>query len=229
MEDRTHTIQLAIGYKESNGEIHKSVTFGKRLDGAGLFQIEADPQSSIQTQYNLMLIGRSITSFGALPMPVPLACLLSLDLLDLSHLTQAYLEFTSQGLEGRESKIISDTEVMLAFGYSNNGLTYNRVRFGNRVTGYDAVSADTQNLKGELRECYLIGKEISELSTEDGAHKLTGPIEAQLFEKLDNADIVTLQKAAVRWRGSFLKSRRSTQEDGAPGSTPETAHGADGS
>ncbi len=209
----THTIDLDVGCEEK-GVRHTRVTFGKLLTGGMMMALDEDPQSDIPTQHQLLIVRAQITEFGSLPIPVPLTTLLSLDDIDLDDLTVAANEFTSKCLDGRKSEFVSESEVKLAVGFERNGLVYNRVRFGGRATGHDRVAADKKGYKGLRRECYLIGREIAELSTEDGAHSIEGPIEVQVFEQLAAADIITLRAGAALWGGFFRRSKRVVQGAG---------------
>jgi phage FluMu protein gp41 len=222
MSDQTHTIELAVGYQarggkgEPEGERHTRVTFGKRLTGADLMNAHDDPQSNVPTQYKLLLLRAGITKFGSLPTPVTLLALLSLDSVDIEDLAAANNEFLSKTQEGHAAEFVSDSEVKLPFGFSSQGLTYNRVLFGRRITGLDMVAAEKKGY-GELRrECYLIGREIAQLSTEDHVHTLDGPVEVQVFEALDGHDITVLRTASAIWRDSFRNGRGGLQKpDGA--------------
>lgn len=230
MSDTTHTIELSVGYesKGSRGEEavrHTRVVFGKRLTGAVLMAIHDDPQSNIPTQHQLMLLRGGITQFGELPIPVLLTVLLALDSIDIEDLVAANDRYLALTQEGRAPEFVSDSEVKLAFGFEDNGLVYNRVRFGRRVVGRDLVDAEKKGYAELRRECYLIGREVERLTTEDGAHVLDGPIELQVFEQLDAYDITTLRAASMGWRDSFRKSRKGVPAGGAQ---RDDSGGADG-
>jgi hypothetical protein len=240
MNELTHTIELSGGYENAAGR-HTRVVFGKRLRGLDLMFIDEDPQSNIPTQYQLLIVREAITEFGSLPMTnkkgqrerVPLPILLALDADDIEALIAGHNEFAEKGLEGRAPDFISDGEVKLPIGFESNGLVYNRVRFGRRVTGYDLVEADKKDFSGLRRECFLIGREIASLSTDDGAHTLDGPIEVQVFEQLDGADLVALRAASMIWRSSFRRGREGVQaksvaaQHAAAGGTDGVERGGD--
>jgi hypothetical protein len=197
------------------------VVFGKRLRGIDLFNLDADPQGNIPTQYQLLIARGAVVEFGELktvdakgkPQPVPLPTLLALDTSDFEELIDAHNKFLGEGLAGREPEYTSESEVKLAFGYESEGLTYNRVRFGARTRGYDLVEADKKSYVGLKRDCFLIGKEIVQLTTDDGSSVLDGPVEIQIFEQLDGADIIALRAASFAWRNSFRKSERGVQRE----------------
>jgi hypothetical protein len=214
MSEKTYTIELSVSGTR--------VTFGKRLRGIDLFNIDADPQSNIPTQNQLLIVRAAITEFGALKLsdqqgkflPVALTVLLALDTVDIDDLIAGYNEFLAQGLEGRAAKFVSASEVKLALGYERDGIVYTSVTFGNRLTGLDRVQADRDGYAlGIKRECFLIGKETVRLSSADNAAVIEGPIGIEVFEQLDNDDVLTLTKAAVKWRDSFRKSGRGVQPD----------------
>lgn len=230
MDNVTHTVELAVGYegKAPRGKEvvrHTRVVFGKRLTGADLMAIHDDPQSNLPTQHQLMLLRGGITQFGSLPVPVPLTVLLALDGVDIEDLVAANNQYLALTQEGHESEFTSDTDVKLAFGFEGDGFVYNRVRFGRRVVGRDMVDAEKKGYAELRRECYLIGREIEFIETESGQHRLDGPIELQVFEKLDAYDITTLRAASMGWRDSFRKSRKGIPADGAQ---RDDSRGADG-
>src|SRR5438128_2150481 len=95
-----HTIQLQIGHvqkgrRNQKDTLHRSVSFGKRINGKTLFAIDADPQSDIPTQYADLLMRASIVKFGTLKMPVSLGVLLGLDSVDREALSDAFAVFTA--------------------------------------------------------------------------------------------------------------------------------------
>jgi phage FluMu protein gp41 len=206
-------ITLTEGYTDSKGVTHRDVTFGKRYDGATMFALDEDPQGDIPTQYQLLIVRTTITAFGMLSMPATLEQLLKLDTTDIRDLVDAHNKFMVESLEGRAPEFISESKVKLALGYESNGVVYNIVEFGNRLNGYDWVEADKTGFKSLRREYFLIGREITKLSTEDGKLSLDGPAEVQIFEKLDAEDFVTMRVAAVRWRESFRTRRSTVQKD----------------
>lgn len=223
MSETTHTVELPVGLPlrdarggELQGERHTRVTFGKRLTGADLMRIHDDPQSNVPTQHQLLLLRAGITQFGSLPMPVTLLALLSLDSVDIEDLVAGNNQFLSNTQEGREAEFVSDSEVKLPFGFQSESITYNRVHFGRRVTGMDMVQAEKKGYDNLRGECYLIGREIERLSTEDSAHSLDGPVELQVFEALDGHDIAILRAASSGWRDSFRKSRGVLQKPDGP-------------
>lgn len=219
MSDQTHTIELAVGYQAKNrkgepeGERHTRVTFGHRLTCGDLMNIHDDPQSNVPTQYQLLLLRGAITRFGSLPMPVTLLHFLSLDVADIEDLVAANDEFLSMTQEDRAAEYVSESEVRLPFGFEAEGIIYNRVTFGRRVTGLDMVQGEKQGFAELRRDVYLIGREIERLSTADGAHHLDGPIELQTLARLDGHDLTTLRTASLVWRASFRKRGEGFQAD----------------
>lgn len=207
-----HKIELTFGYTGMDSIVHKTVVFGKRANGLELMEIDEDDASSFPTQHQLMLFAAAITKFGEIRMPTPITVLLDLDAADLDDLSEAYNKFNTDTLAGRKAEFVSDSEVRLVIGYEKGGITYNRAIFGKRIKGRDMVVADTKGMQGLRRECYLIGLQIARLMTDDGAHDLTGPIEIEVFEQLDGADILSLRIAAARWRESFRLGGRALQE-----------------
>lgn len=212
-EQTTKTINLDVGFTDKKKVEHTRVTFGKRLKGSDLINIDSDPQSNIATQHQLLILRAAITEFGSLPMPVTLQQLLSLDAIDIADLIAAYGDFLRATAGERKAEVISPSEVHLAIGYEANGLTYTHATFGNRLTGMDMVEADKANLEGLKRECFFIGCQIAKLSTEDGAYYLDGPIAIEVFEKLDGNDISALRMGALAWQQSFRARRQAVQAE----------------
>lgn len=199
-------ITLDGGYKDDNSTLHNHVTFGKRFDGATLFALDENPHAEVPTQFQLLTIAATITKFGALTMPVPLGVLLKLNINDIDELIKAHNQFMAEGVGERKVEFISDSEVKLAFGYEDNGIIYNRVKFGNRLIGYDRVAADLTGFAPLRREYFLIGRQMTSFTSGDGQYKLDCPIGIEVFEKLDAEDFMTVRVAAVKWRQSFRRS-----------------------
>lgn len=212
MDATSKTIELVIGHTDGKGVRHTHVSFGKRLRGRELFEMDADQQSEIPTQHKLMVLRGAITAFGTLPLPVPLSTLLKLDVIDIDDLMTGYNDFLAEGVEGRTAQFISESEVKLPVGYENNGIVYNRVQFGNRITGMELIAAEKEKLTGLKRECFLIGKQIKTLLSEDGKYSLDGTLELQVFEKLDGVDILDMRAASLIWRQSFRAGRSTVSE-----------------
>lgn len=203
------------GKDDTTGECHREVTFGQRYDGAAMFAIDDDPQSAVSTQFQLLTVRATITAFGTLPMPVPLDVLLKLDMLEIEDLIKAHNQYMAETIGERKVEYPSNSEVFLAFGYRANGHIYDRVTFGKRLNGYDRVAADTSGHKQSSlrRQYFLIGREITRLSTRDGQYTLDGPFGLEMVEKLDAEDVVALGVAATLWRESFRASRDAVQAD----------------
>jgi hypothetical protein len=199
----THTIELPVSGKR--------VTFGKLLKGRDWFALDSDPQASDQTQYNDLVMRAEITQFGKEKMPVTLKTLLELTSVDREVLEEGHTEFQRLWAEGKEAKFLSDGRVRMAFGYARNGLVYDIAVFGKLHTGMDEVQANKQKLNGLKRICYLMGREIVKLAQSDGASELAGPVELEVFEELDGADILTLRSASAIWRSTFRRNGKALQ------------------
>lgn len=220
-------IELPIGYTDKQGVLHRSVTIGQRVNGHMLFNIDDSPLASLQTQYNLLLLSATITEFGTLLkkngnqrggaerfIPVPITVLLSLNTIDLDCLDEAQALFSARGMEGRESKHVSESTLKLYFGYEDkaSGAIYDTVEFGSQTTGRDLVEADRRKLSPMRRLCFLDGLLISKICSSDGALELPGPLGLEIFEQLDMADIFAVRSAAEVWRSSFRERRGVLQQ-----------------
>ncbi|MGA9768282.1 MAG: hypothetical protein WBV94_04525 [Blastocatellia bacterium] len=220
MELTPLTHQLDIGYKDSKNNVHRQVTFGARVNGEKLFAIDEDPQANSKTQYQLLLLRASITEFGTLTMPVTLAVLLALDSIDIDDLNEAFITFSNNHIGARKVEFLPENKVKLPLGYERNGLTYDVVEFGTRLTGMDDVEADHLNLTGARRLCFLAGKQVVRLSQSDGASILEGPLPLQICERLDVVDIYAIKAGSEFFRQSLrIKGR----ENGAVGTDSNSA------
>jgi hypothetical protein len=208
------TIDLDIGYTDKKQVRHTRVTFGSRLSGKTLFAIDSNPQGVLQTQYSDLILRAGITEFGSLKMPVALEVLLGLDSLDRDDLTEGYGRFAAQSLDGRESEQVSDDTVKLAIGFEKNGLRYDTVRFGTRLTGMDEVAADRLKLEGVKRRCFLAGRQAVSLSQSDGESVLEGTLSLETFEALDTVDLYAIVLASEVWRHSFRRPGARVPQDG---------------
>lgn len=207
-------LELTIGHTDLKKVTHTRVTFGQRINGKRLFAIDEDPQSSITTQYQDLLLRAAITEFGSLKMPVALSVLLSLDSIDRDDLNNAFNRFSTENLGERQVDYLADNLLRLAFGYEANGLIYDLVEFGSRLTGMDEVEADRKKLTGIRRVCFLAGKQVIRLSQSDGQSALEGPIPLDYFERLDAVDIQAIRVASEVWRNSFRRPRKPIPEVG---------------
>jgi hypothetical protein len=221
------TIELRLGYRgraprDGEPEVHRRVTFGKRLKGQALFNIDGDPQSKLSTQYQDLILRDCITEFGTIKMPVPLQILLELDSIDRDDITEAHQKYMRESLRDRLAKegieegdapcVIDDTHVRLAYGYEHNGVRYDLVEFGNRLTGMSEVAADKKKLTGIRRTCFLAGLQITRLMQTTGASEIEGPIGLDVFATMDLVDVQAIQMGSVAYRESFR-----SRGEGVPG------------
>jgi len=224
MEVKPLRVELSIGHKTRevvDGKpvviTHRVVTFGKRICGGDLFKIDGDPQATLPTQYQDLLLRTAITEFGTLKMPVGLQVLLSLDSIDRDDLSEAYDRFSREFLGEAQADYQSDRQVKLAIGYEMNGLVYDVVEFGTRLVGMDEVRADKLGYKaGSIRRvCYLAGRQVVKLSQSEGGSVLDGPLELQVFEALDAVDIQAIRIGSEVWRHSFRRPGARVPRHGA--------------
>lgn len=229
MEPIVHIVELAGGYVDKHGVKHTRVTFGHRLNARDLFSIDEDPQGQNPTQYNDLIVRAHITEFGTLPKPVALSILLNLDSVDREDLAEACNVYQAISAEGRTAEFLPDHKVKLAFGFTLNGLNYNQVVFGHRITGMDDVEADRIGLKGIRRACFLMGKQIASIASQDGTAQLAGPIPLHYFSSpdgpLDGMDIAALRGAAELWRQSFRISGAALSRNGRGSHSVATGQG----
>jgi hypothetical protein len=215
-ERTTVEVELMGGHTDGRGKVHKHVVFGRRITGRDLFAIDSDPQAELKTQYQLLLFRASIVEFGTMETrtkkgdwkPVALTALLALNTLDIDELQRGFNEYLTLGIaeEDVEEPQAGLDYVRLLFGFDVNGVQYRRVQFGKHITGMDQVQAEKLGLQGYARVCYLAGKEIVKVSSDDGA-EMDGPVGMDMFEGLDMRDIMLLRTAREFWRQSFRIGR----------------------
>lgn len=220
------TIDLIGGYTDKHNVTHQRVTIGKRITGKELFKVASDPQAALETQYNALILREKITEFGSLKMPVTLSVLLSLDSIDRDDLSDAsnrfsnqYQQVESENSRASEPKLLPGNRVGLRFGYERNGLTYDLLEFGKRITGMDEIEADKLGFEGIKKNCYLAAKQISKLLQKDGEAELQAPFAPEflleMLESLDAVDISYLRVASEVWRQSFRRPGAAIQASGS--------------
>lgn len=204
MDPVTHTVELVGGHVDKNGAKHTRVIFGKRIGAKDLIRLDEDPQAGNPTQYNDLIVRAHITEFGTLTMPIPLSVLLDLDSVDREDLVAGCNVYQAMSAEGRGGEFLGDNKVKLGWGFIVNDVVYSHIHFGRRVTGRDEIEADRLDLKAGIRRmCFMVGRQIISISSEDGTAQIDGPIPLEYFESLDGADVATLRGAAELWRQTF--------------------------
>jgi phage FluMu protein gp41 len=203
VSEATYEINLVGGYVDDKNVRHSRVVFGRRITAKDLFAIDESPAGRNPTQYSDLVIRAHITAFGDLKMPVPLTVLLGLDSVDRDDLNEGCNAFQALSAEDRNAEFLPEHQAKLFWGFKINDVSYDRVKFGKRITGMDEIEADQAGLKSGIRRvCLLIGKQIESIATADGL-SIDGPIPLNYFESLDGADVATLRGAAELWRQSF--------------------------
>lgn len=233
-ENVEHTIELPIGCtiinpKTKKETFHSEVTFGKRLTVKDLIALDNDPQAQNPTQYQDLLRRKMITKFGTLTMPVPLNVLLGLDVIDREDLEAAGNEFLRSSRGECTAEIRENHEVKLYFGFEIDGTLYDVVQFGNRITGKDEAEADVFG-NGNARLCFLIGRQISRLSTSDGLASIEGKVAIENFNSLDAEDFNLLRTGAEMWKLFFRYKGKtiSGKRDGGSSVSISTRNETDG-
>lgn len=205
-----HEIKLVEGYVDAHGVAHRRVVFGRRLTAKDLMRIDSDPQSQSPTQYTLLIARAAIVAFGDLPMTdgkgkriaVALPFLLSLDAVDYEDLIAGHDEFLRLSRGDAIAEIISSSEIALGFGIERDGVIYDLVKFGRRLTAKDLVEADRMNLTGVARLVYEMSRQIEKITS--SRHDLSlDAIDMDLLESLDIEDLNFLRGGLLLWRESF--------------------------
>ncbi|HEV7701063.1 MAG TPA: hypothetical protein VGO43_12600 [Pyrinomonadaceae bacterium] len=209
-----HKITLIFGYTDAKGVVHKDVTFGKRLKCGDLILLDSDPQGQNPTQYTDLIRRRVITSFGKLRMPVGLDVLLGLNSIDRQDLNAGVDQFFELSRDGRAANYKPGNVVQLRFGFDYDGTMYNVVEMNRIPTGRDEAEADTLGLTGTGRECFMIGRRITRISSENEAASVDGPIDLTNFSGLDAEDLYLLRtggqlaEAMFRVQGKAVSGER---------------------
>ena len=232
MSETKHIIELiggckSVDRKTSEETIHRKVIFGKRLTVGELIALESSPQAKNPTYYSDLILRKMIVEFGTLTMPVPLNLLLSLDSIDRDDLQEASDKFLESSRGERSFQFLEDNKVKLAFGFNIDGTEYNTVQFGNRINGQDQVEADPLG-RGIAGTCFLIGRQISKISTDDGLASIEGQLELKHFESLDAEGLTVLKVGAEIFRQSFrLEREKISRERNGDESVPPVAGNED--
>lgn len=208
-----HKIRLLTGHTDNTKVTHRDVTIGKRVSVGDLMLLDQDPRASSVTQYNDLVMARMVTAFGDLKMPLALSVLLSLDEVDREDLQRAGHEFNQMTAGEITPEYGDDNSVRLAFGFKIGDDEYNRVTFGRLVTGHDQVEADRLDLAGVARECFLLGRQITKIQTDNQTVTLDGPAELESFKSLDGMSLQILRVGAVMYRTSFRLEREALSRD----------------
>ena len=209
-ENIKHTIELYEGYTDKNGA-HNVVEFGKRLTVKDLMSLDSDPQAQNPTQFQDLIRRKMMTKFGTMKLPVPLNVLLGLNAIDREDLQTGADEFTVLSRGDRTTEFRENNVVKLRFGFEIDGTFYDVVQFGNLTTGKDEVEADSMGLKGVGRDSFLIGRQITKISTDDGLASVEGTVDLETFASLDAEDYNLLRMGAELWRLSFRLKRKELQ------------------
>lgn len=227
-----HKIKLPFGYKDKNGTVHKDVTFGRRLTAGDMMLLDSDPRGQNQTQYWDLIHARSITAIGEKKAPIGLDVLLGLNSIDRADIKSGFLKFCEMNRDGRTHDYFDDQKVKVYFGFQKDGTDYRVVELGNMLTGKDEVDADgVSDSPGMMRECFLLGRRISKISTEDGSSSIDGPLELDWFKDLDAVDLNLLRAGARIAEAYFRIAGENVPEErnGESGDPVEEASGNDGS
>lgn len=229
---KQHTIILPGGYKSpdptTNGDVGRSVTFGRRPAVADRIKIDADAQSSLEVQQVLLYARAAITSFeGVRRKPVPLSVLLQLDDTDREVLLEGYVEFLRGSLGERVAEPLDENTFLLALGLEVDGEIYDIIEFTpapQPLTGYDEVALERQYGSGVRRELAFVSRESVALAQSEGALRVEGAVAVETLEKLDAYDAQLLLRFSGERRDSFRGRRRTSglagARDSGAGQTP---------
>jgi phage FluMu protein gp41 len=228
-----HKITLIFGHTDKKGDVHKEVTFGRRPTAGDMILLDTDPQARSATQYTDLISRRAITAFGSLKVPVGLDVTLGLNSIDRADLQAGLDKFLELGREDRIGEYRDANTVKLRFGFNIDGTEYTVVEMNRITTGRDEADADVlgiSNPRGIAYNCFMIGRRITRLTTDDGAAAIEGPIGLDKFKDLDGEDLNLLRIGAQLADASFrvLGDGVSRKLASVGGDSPVEARGADG-
>lgn len=223
-ENYTHKIELIGGFTDKDGTVHREVEFGKRITAQDLMNLDSDPQAQNPTQYSDLVRRKMIIKFGTLKTPVALNVLLSLDSLDREDLDAAAEKFLQISRGERTAEIRENGEIKLRFGFDVDGTFYDVVELGKLTTGKDSVDADALG-QGVARQCLLIGRQITKISTSDGAASIDGAVDVEKFYTLDAEDFNQLRVGAKLFEVGFRLKRENLSKQRNGGNDFHTGAG----
>lgn len=202
---KEHTVLIEYGYpdKEKEGFSHNDIVFSKRPTG-GDFMRAMEASDGDNPEYLYELMTTSITSFGELPMPVPMTVLLALNWVDQEVLQAGFFDFLGSVSAEKPAAVIEPGKVRLGFGVERGGVTYHIVQFGRMLTGYDQIAIRKNTATDIEKGVLTTGREILHLETLDGARSEEG-LSLDELKSLDWEDLVMLEKGGKDWRDSFRK------------------------
>lgn len=212
MSEQTHTITLEYGFTDANDKAHKTLTFGHRLTGDDLIDIDANTNSLSEQAVRYWTVAHTLTGFGELPRPQFRHALMSLDDFEFDEVEAAHDEYLSMSKNGAAAEFISESTVRLPFGIVRDGEAYNVVTFGNSTRGLDHVAAERLFGNGIRQTFYLIGRRILKIETQDGGKSIDGPLDVEAFDSMDADDIFTLRQADALWVASVRAKRTAGNE-----------------
>ena len=196
-------IELAGGFTDRSGAVHRRLVFGKRLTGADLIRADNNYGRVSQVGFECEACAAALVEFGTLARDEMPHAILSLSVIERAEAEEAYDRFLAQTAPERRPEPLSDDTMRLAFGVRRGGVTYTDVTFGYLLTGYDEVHADERRLTGVERNLYLMGLQVVRLAAE-GVESIETGLTLTDFEGMDAGDITALRDVAERWYDGTL-------------------------
>lgn len=206
-KDNSVSITLLGGYTDREGVLHTEVTIGKRLTTGDMLNLDYDSQAQNPIHYEDLTRRLMITKFGTLRMPVPLTVMLALDSIDSDDINKAISEFLQNENNLTGDYEPDEHEILLPIGFFIDSVEYQRVQFGNRVTRQDYAEAANHPV-GLTQTMFLIGRQISKISTADNSLSIVGQVDLERFKSLDASNIGFLRMGAELFRQSFRFGRK---------------------
>ena len=225
-----HKIDLAIGYTDDKGAVHRDVTFARRTSVKDMLLLDSNPMAQNVSQYEQLIRRIMITKFGDLKCPVSLNVLAALDTYDDDALRRGAHTFIQLSREGREIDFLDGDECRLMFGVEIDGVTYDTVRFGRRLTVADNIEATNRGLDAGIgRLCFQIAKQIIEVKDSKTGLSFAGDFTADHLLNVDSQDLDGLRHAAEFFRLAPPQTREVISEgDSTNDSGDRKGDGLDG-
>lgn len=195
-----------------------------------MIALDSNPLGGNAAQYEQLIRRMMITKFGTLTCPVVLTVLAALDTVDDDEIGRGANQFLKMSRGERQPEFRDNDEVRLISGVEIDGVNYDVVKFGKRLTVADNIEAENLNLgTGIARLCFQICRQIAELKNSETGIKLEGPISSEHLSGVDSEDLATLRMGAEFFRLAPSSGRKEVPgKDSNSGADAVEDNGLDG-
>jgi phage FluMu protein gp41 len=207
-------VDLPVGYFDKNGDYHSSVTIGRSINARIFFAVKDEWQLGGEILFNALILQRAITSFGSLPVPVPMSDLLALDSLDFEHLALAYNNFVNQC---GQPEILNKVTIKTVFGVQVKGALFDIIELGAKVTEAHFGEIYRRKLEGIPAMSYIVSQEVLKLRGSESGQVIEGPLDFDDLLEMDSVDLFALVELSDFCQSSMARIARAmnTNVEGA--------------